>query len=63
MEVGLGFGKDFTIRIEIHGHIYILQYSTEFTENVRTAEIQVAVYDLGSLNTSHHIMLIIQRTN
>ncbi len=37
----------------------IVWYSTQFTENVKTAEIQVTVYDLSSLYTSHLIMLII----
>ncbi len=38
-------------------HWDILQYSTQFTENVKTAETQVAVYDLGSVNIfpSHYI--------
>ncbi len=59
------------ICITIHGSWYnyimlgvaycnILQYSTLFAENVKTAEIQIAVCDLLSLNASHHVILIIQ---
>ncbi len=35
-----------------------LQYSLELTQNVKTAEIQVVAYDLGSRHTSHDINII-----
>ena len=41
-----------------HSRLYqdTLQYNTYSTENVKTAEILVAVYDTCSFNTSHYML-------
>ncbi len=42
----------------------ILGYSTKFGEKVKTElNYKLPVHDLGSPNTSHHIIFIIQQTN
>ncbi len=64
---GCWHGLHDTIHIMVNGsrydYIKIFYSFSHSSVEKETAEIQVTVCDLGSLNSSHHIILIIQQTN
>ncbi len=71
LSTGLGIGKDFVMWCHIGSQYNSImihcdtmqtamqQYSTVYWKCKNRAKIQAALDDLGSLNTSHHMILII----